>query len=114
MISTRAKTEENHILFVKNLSYTVNADDLYGLFGKYGAVRQIRLGNTQATRGTAYVVYENPADAKAAHDSLGGFNFQGRYLVLLFHSVAKMNRSLDELEARKANLEKLKEDHGIE
>lgn len=75
---------------------------------------QIRLGNTQATRGTAYVVYESPNDAKAAHDGLGGFNFQGRYLVLLFHSVAKMNRSLDELETRKANLEKLKEDHGIE
>lgn len=31
---------------------------LYSLFGKYGAIRQIRVGNSKETRGTAYVVYE--------------------------------------------------------
>ena len=59
-------------------------------------------------------MYENVSDAKAAHDSLSGFNFQSRYLVVLFHSVSKMNRSLEDLEARKANLEKLKEEHNID
>jgi hypothetical protein len=32
---------------------------LYDLFGRYGAIRQIRKGNTKETRGTAFVVYED-------------------------------------------------------
>lgn len=35
---------------------------LYSLFGKYGAIRQIRVGNSKETRGTAYVVYEVRGD----------------------------------------------------
>lgn len=49
---------------------------LYSLFGKYGAVRQIRVGNSKETRGTAYVVYEDIYDAKTAVDHLSGFNVQ--------------------------------------
>jgi hypothetical protein len=49
---------------------------LYALFGKYGAVRQIRVGNSKETRGTAYVVYEDIFDAKTAVDHLAGFNVQ--------------------------------------
>lgn len=39
---------------------------LYDLFGRYGAIRQIRKGNTKETRGTAFVVYEDIYDAKNA------------------------------------------------
>lgn len=46
----------------QNLNYKTRGDDLYDLFGKYGAVRQIRLGNEAKTRGTAFVVYEDVAD----------------------------------------------------
>lgn len=49
---------------------------LYALFGKYGAIRQIRLGSNKETRGTAYVVYEDIFDAKTAVDHLSGFNVQ--------------------------------------
>ena len=49
---------------------------LYQLFGKYGAIRQIRVGHTKDTRGTAYVVYEDIFDAKNAVDHLSGFNVQ--------------------------------------
>lgn len=35
---------------------------VYELFGRYGGIRQIRLGNGQKTRGTAYVVYEDIFD----------------------------------------------------
>lgn len=49
---------------------------LYALFGKYGAIRQIRLGSSKETRGTAYVVYEDIFDAKTAVDHLSGFNVQ--------------------------------------
>lgn len=53
---------------------------MYDIFGKYGAIRQIRVGNTKETRGTAYVVYEDIFDAKNAVDHLSGFNVQVRGL----------------------------------
>jgi len=46
-------------------------EDLYDLFGKYGAIRQIRLGNAQKTRGTAFVVYEEVADVSRLTTRLG-------------------------------------------
>jgi len=46
-------------LFVKNLSYSITGEDLYDLFGRYGSIRQIRIGNEQKTKGTAFVVYED-------------------------------------------------------
>jgi len=73
--------DANRALFVKNLNYKVTGEELYDLFGRYGAVRQIRIGNEGKTRGTAYVVYEDIFDAKAAFDGLNGFNFGNRYLV---------------------------------
>ncbi|KAL5346782.1 hypothetical protein ACLOAV_007923 [Pseudogymnoascus australis] len=52
-------------------------------------------------------------DAKQACDKLNGFNFQSRYLVVLYHQPEKM-KSKEDLEARKENLEQLKRQHGIE
>lgn len=78
-------TQSSRILFVKNLSYTTSGADLYGLFGKYGAIRQIRLGDDSAqgkkTKGTAFVIYEEVADAKRALDGLNGYNLNERYIV---------------------------------
>ena len=42
---------------------------------------QIRKGDANNTKGTAFVVYEDVMDAKQACDKLNGFNFQSRYLV---------------------------------
>lgn len=57
----------------------MTAEELYGVFGKYGAVYQIRLGEKHKdTRGTAFVVYEDIYDAKAAVDHLSGFNVGGK------------------------------------
>ena len=50
---------------------------MYDIFGKYGAIRQIRVGNTPETRGTAFVVYEDIFDAKNACDHLSG-NFSSQ------------------------------------
>lgn len=50
------------MLFVKNLNYQITGDDLYDLFGRYGSIRQIRIGNEQKTRGTAFVVYDDVMD----------------------------------------------------
>ncbi|VEL42783.1 unnamed protein product [Protopolystoma xenopodis] len=58
---------------------------MYDIFGKYGAIRQIRIGNTPETKGTALVVYEDIFDAKNACEHLSGFNVCNRYLVVLYY-----------------------------
>ncbi|KAJ3376724.1 hypothetical protein HDU92_009079, partial [Lobulomyces angularis] len=47
--------EVNRFLFVRNLPFKISAEDLYDLFGKYGAIRQIRQGVANDTKGTAFV-----------------------------------------------------------
>ena len=58
---------------------------MYELFGKYGAIRQVRIGDTKETRGTAFVVYEDIHDARVARDTLSGFNVASRYLIVLYY-----------------------------
>ncbi|KAI4290052.1 MAG: hypothetical protein L6R35_000674 [Caloplaca aegaea] len=94
--------------------YNVAAEELFDLFGKFGPVRQIRQGIASNTKGTAFVVYEDVMDAKQACDKLNGFNFQNRYLVVLYHQPDKMAKSKEDLAERQENLEKLKRQHGIE
>ncbi|VDN88683.1 unnamed protein product [Brugia pahangi] len=77
--------EVNRILYVKNLPYKITSEEMYDIFGKFGAVRQIRVGNTAETRGTAFVVYEDIFDAKNACEHLSGFNVSNRYLVVLYY-----------------------------
>ncbi|KAF2724294.1 RNA-binding domain-containing protein [Polychaeton citri CBS 116435] len=109
----RLAPEVNRALFVKNLSYNVTPEELFELFGKFGSIRQIRQGISSNTKGTAFVVYEDVMDAKSACDKLNGFNFQNRYLVVLYHQVEKMAKSEQSLAERQENLEKLKREHGI-
>jgi RNA recognition motif-containing protein len=71
----------NRILFVKNLSYQITGEDLYDLFGRYGGIRQIRIGNEAKTKGTAFVVFDDVMDAKNALEHLNGFHLQERYIV---------------------------------
>jgi pre-mRNA branch site protein p14 len=106
--------EVNRALFVKNLSYNVTPEELFDLFGKYGPIRQVRQGIASNTKGTAFVVYEDVMDAKQACDKLNGYNFQNRYLVVLYHQPDKMVRTKEDLDARKENLERLKHQHGID
>ncbi|CAI9637783.1 rna-binding domain-containing protein [Alternaria burnsii] len=106
--------EVNRALFVKNLSFNVTPEELFDLFGKFGPVRQIRQGIANNTKGTAFVVYEDVMDAKSACDKLNGFNFQNRYLVVLYHQPDKMLKAANDLAERQENLEKLKKQHGID
>lgn len=94
-------------------SYNVTPEELFDLFGKFGPIRQVRQGIANNTKGTAFVVFEDVMDAKQACDKLHGFNFQNRYLVVLYHQPEKM-KSKEDLDARKENLEQLKRQHGIE
>jgi pre-mRNA branch site protein p14 len=65
----------NHILYVvRNLPFKITAEELYAIFGKYGAVYQIHLDDMgKDTRGMAFVVYED-----IYIDPLSGFNVGGR------------------------------------
>ncbi|KAL7410731.1 hypothetical protein BDY24DRAFT_417822 [Mrakia frigida] len=81
--------DANRILFVKNMNFNTTGEDLYELFGSHGAIRQIRLGNTPKTKGTAYVAFEEAADCKSAMERINGFHLQERYLVLLYHQPAR-------------------------
>lgn len=59
------------------------------------------------------MVYEDVVDAKQACDKLNGFNFQNRYLVVLYHQPGK-GMAKQDLQQRQDDLEKLKQQHGID
>ncbi|KAK3542609.1 hypothetical protein QTP86_031311 [Hemibagrus guttatus] len=108
----RLPPEVNRILYIRNLPYKITAEEMYDIFGKYGPIRQIRVGNTPETRGTAYVVYEDIFDAKNACDHLSGFNVCNRYLVVLYYNA---NRAFQKMDTKKKEeqLKLLKEKYGI-
>lgn len=99
---------------------------MYDLFGKYGAIRQIRTyvfkvlfelsrvaqplcesGTANDTKGTAFVIYEDVFDAKNACEHLSGFNIMGRYLVVLYYQPNKMTKKKS-MQAKKAELEEMR------
>merc|ERR1719495_2701245 len=110
--NVRLPPEVNRVLYVRNLPYKITAEEMYDIFGKYGAIRQIRVGNTPETRGTAFVVYEDIFDAKNACDHLSGFNVCGRYLVVLYYQSNKAFQKLDK-EKKLQELENLKAKYGV-
>ncbi|CAD6886584.1 unnamed protein product [Tilletia controversa] len=111
--SARERQAVSPVLFVKNLNYSTTGADLYDVFGRYGAIRQVRIGDGAKTKGTAYIVYEEVADAKNALDHLNGFHLNSRYIVVLFHMPAKLSAQM-ELAKREAELERLKKQHDIQ
>ncbi len=101
------------MLYVRNLPFKITSEEMYDIFGKYGAIRQIRLGDKNDTRGTAFVVYEDIFDAKAAVDHLSGFNVCGRYLVVLYFAASKMRKRIDADKKKKEN-EEIKRVYGVD
>ena len=109
----RLAPDVNRALYVRNLPYQISTEELYDIFGKFGAIRQVRLGNAPDTRGTAYVVYEDIYDAKSALDHLSGFNVGGRYLVVLYYQQRKMQKRLD-VQKEQRQLDEIRERLGID
>merc|ERR1712244_39636 len=110
--NVRLPPEVNRVLYVRNLPYKITAEEMYDIFGKYGAIRQIRLGNTPETKGTAFVVYEDIFEAKAACDHLSGFNVCNRYLVVLYYQSTRAFKKTD-TEKKKEELDKMKSKYGL-
>uniref|UniRef100_A0A7R9Y4M7 RRM domain-containing protein n=1 Tax=Prasinoderma coloniale TaxID=156133 RepID=A0A7R9Y4M7_9VIRI len=98
----RLAPEVNRILSVRNLPFKVTAEQIYEIFGKYGAVRQVRLGCERETKGRAFVVYEDIHDAKNACEHLSGYSVGNRYLIVTYHQPAKAQKAQD---ARKKEME---------
>ena len=84
----------NRILYVRNLPHQFDGQDLYELFGRYGPIRQVRLGNIPKTQTTAYVVFEDVLDAQAAKDALNGYTMGSRYLIVQYHRLDKLQENL--------------------
>lgn len=110
--NARLPPEVNRILYVKNLPFKITSEEMYDIFGKYGAIRQIRIGNSPETRGTAFVVYEDIYDAKNAVDHLSGFNVCNRYLIVLYYQQNKVIKKMDP-QKKKEEITQLKEKYGI-
>ncbi len=108
----RLPPEVNRVLYVRNLPYKITGEEMYDIFGKYGAIRQIRVGNTPDTRGTAFVVYEDIFDAKNACDHLSGFNVCNRYLVVLYYQSNKAFKRVD-ADKKEADLASMKAKYGL-
>jgi len=86
---------------------------MYDLFGKYGSIRQIRIGTANDTKGTAFVVYDDIYDAKTACEHLSGFNIMGRYLIVLYHQPNKQTKKKD-LAAKEKEVKELKRKYGVD
>ncbi|XP_046573196.1 splicing factor 3B subunit 6-like [Haliotis rubra] len=110
--NVRLPPEVNRILYIKNLPYKITAEEMYDIFGKYGAIRQIRVGVMPETKGTAFVVYEDIFDAKNACDHLSGFNVCNRYLVVLYYQSTKAFKKTD-TDKKKQDIQDMKAKYGL-
>eukprot|EP00499_Haloplacidia_sp_CaronLabIsolate_P008810 CAMPEP_0196781564 /NCGR_PEP_ID=MMETSP1104-20130614/9818_1 /TAXON_ID=33652 /ORGANISM="Cafeteria sp., Strain Caron Lab Isolate" /LENGTH=121 /DNA_ID=CAMNT_0042151797 /DNA_START=14 /DNA_END=379 /DNA_ORIENTATION=- len=108
----RLPPEVNRAVYVRNLPFKISSEEMYDIFGKFGPIRQIRLGNAKNTRGTAFVVYEDIYDAKNAVDHLSGFNVCGRYLIVLYYRPDRMQARLD-AGKKKEELDALRKKYGV-
>ena len=102
----------NRILFVKNLPFKMTGDEMYEIFGRFGAIKQIRQGSSKDTQGTAFVVYEDIYEAKKACEALNGLNVGNRYIVALYFNKSKMDERKTARE-RKKDIELLKQHYGL-
>ena len=109
----RLAPEVNRVLYVRNLPYDISDEDMYGIFGRYGAIRQVRMGDTQQTKGTAFVVYEDIFDARNAQGQLSGYNLKNRYLVVNFHQEKKRATKLS-LEEQQEELRQMQRAAGVD
>jgi len=112
--SARLPPEVNRIVYVKNLPFKINTQELYDLFGRYGAIRQIRLGNKAETKGRAFVVYEDIHEAKQAVEHLSGFNVKERYITVTYHRHEKLAPTKADTQKKKEQIEQLKARYGVD
>ncbi|EFQ25538.1 RNA recognition domain-containing protein [Colletotrichum graminicola M1.001] len=104
---TLATIKRNARLFVRNLPFSTNEDDLQTHFGQYGELQEVHLPVTAAgaSKGFAMVQFMSGESAVAAFQSTDGQTFQGRLLHVL-PAEGKRDAGLDEFAISKLPLKK--------
>jgi RNA recognition motif-containing protein len=72
-------------IYVGNLDFRIDENDLRGVFEQYGAVKEIKIIIDKATgrsKGFAFVVMENDKAAVQAIEELNGATFENRKMVV--------------------------------
>lgn len=85
-------------IYVGNLSYSVQADDLTNVFAEYGTVKRVHLPTDRETgrpRGFGFVEMSTDAEENAAIEALDGAEWMGRDL--------KVNKAKPREDNRKAS-----------
>ncbi|MBD2137604.1 RNA-binding protein [Anabaena sp. FACHB-1237] len=70
-------------IYVGNLAYEVNENDLNGVFAEYGTVKRVQLPTDRETgkkRGFGFVEMSSDAEETAAIEALDGAEWMGRSL----------------------------------
>ncbi|XP_046675197.1 splicing factor 3B subunit 6-like [Homalodisca vitripennis] len=116
--NVRLPPEVNRVLYIRNLPYKITAEEMYDIFGKYGAIRQIRVGNTPGhQRHCVCWSMKIFFDAKNACDHLSGFNVCNRYLVVLiiclYFRPTKAFKRVD-VDKKKEEIDKVKSKYGLD
>lgn len=97
--------EVNRILFVMNLPPATTGEVLYNIFSEFGPLRQVRMGTTTETKGSAFVVFEDIYDAKKAMEQLTGFRLtKTKYLQLVYYSEERHEKTLQKKRKRREQL----------
>jgi RNA recognition motif-containing protein len=72
-------------IYVGNLNFKVNEDDLQRVFEEHGAVDSVKIISDKysgRSKGFGFVTMENQEEAQRAIDELNGIEFEGREMVV--------------------------------
>ncbi|HPD95835.1 MAG: RNA-binding protein [Bacteroidales bacterium] len=72
-------------IYVGNLDFKVDENDLKGVFEKYGSVSEVKIITDKyngRSKGFGFVVMEDNAEAKKAIDALNGTTVKDRAMVV--------------------------------
>ncbi|KXT16620.1 hypothetical protein AC579_6665 [Pseudocercospora musae] len=95
-------------LFVRNLPYDVQRDDLEAEFVPFGNLEEVHIPldiKSGSAKGFAYIQYSDPDSAERALVDRDGQTFQGR-LIHIIPAFAKKEKKLDDFELSKLPLKK--------
>jgi RNA recognition motif-containing protein len=82
---TESEPFQNARLFLRNLPFTVTADDLEAYFKPFGEITEVKLPTAAKGQGTGlgYISFISKSSAQKAHAELDGKPFMGRLLHVL-------------------------------
>ncbi|OMJ93850.1 hypothetical protein SteCoe_3039 [Stentor coeruleus] len=90
---SRSPSNEGNNLYISNLSYRTQEQDLHDKFAKYGKIKYCKVIKdpyTNQSRGFGFVTFESSEDASDARQNLNGCALDGRELRI---EVAKRSRA---------------------